>query len=98
MGRSGGSNVPSTLPPPPKPTVQYDPATSAAENALAAQAKQSYASTVATDEENKEKAKLGAPAAPANTSSTQAQPKRRRTDPGSMMSVGSMGASAVLTG
>lgn len=102
MGKSGGSNVSSTLPPPPTPTIQYDPSTTAAENALAAQAKQSFASTVETDDEKAEKSTLGkssvATEQTGNPALTQQQKKRPRIDPASMMAAGSMGTSAVLTG
>lgn len=54
---SGSKSTTATLPPPPTPTPQYDVATTAAENALASQAKQSYASTTA--DADKKKSNLG---------------------------------------
>jgi hypothetical protein len=85
---SGKSSTPS-LPPPPTPVATGDVATTAAENALAAQSKASYASTT---EDKKKAPTLGDVAAPA--------PRKREAAPASMVpaSTGSLGASSVLTG
>lgn len=103
MGSGGGATQPATLPPPPVPVIKYDPATSAAENALASAAKQSYASTVETEDDKTKTASLGS-AAPAQTakpapgSRVDALRPARRRDPASALPLGSMGTSAVLTG
>lgn len=92
---SGGSSQPTqaSLPPPPQPTIQYDPATSAAEAALAGAKKDSFASSVESDEERTKKAALGAPAPVAP------KPQRKRAAATMMAPAGTgMGASAVLTG
>lgn len=83
----GGSKQPSTPAPPPTPVIKYDPATTAAEAALADAAKQSYATSVETEDEKAKKSQLGkAPAQQAMTRSV-AQP------------VGNtIGSSAVVTG
>lgn len=87
----GGSSQPSTPPPPPTPAVRYDPATSAAEAALADATKQSYASTVETEDEKAKAAALGK--APVT------KPVTRRSAATVMTpSTGGVGSSAVLTG
>jgi len=96
MGK-GGQQTPATLPPPPQPVIQYDPATSAAEAALASARKQSFASTTETEDEKNKRAQLGA--APQTNVTGQPKPApRRRRDPASMMPASGIGSSAVLTG
>lgn len=91
----GGSSQPSTPAPPPQPVIQYDPATSAAEAALSDAAKQSYASTVETEDEKAKKSALGR--APITS---QQLPKRDtiRSAASIIPPTGGMGTSAVLTG
>jgi hypothetical protein len=67
-----------------------DVATTAAENALAAQAKASYASTT----EDKKKAPTLGDAGPAAAPA----PKKREIAPASMVPASGLGGSAVLTG
>lgn len=90
----GGSQQPSTPAPPPPPAVRIDPATSAAEAALADATKQSYASSVETEDEKAKASALGK--APTSAAS---KPVTRRSA-GTMMTPtsGSVGSSAVLTG
>lgn len=90
----GGSSKQASLPPPPVPTPKYDAATSAAENALATQAKQSFGSSVESDDDKRKASSLGAVAP-----SPAGQPRRRREmAPATMMNAGGLNASAVLTG
>lgn len=90
MGRSESSSQPK---PPPQPVIQYDPVATAAENALATAAKQSYASSVETEEERRRKSQLGL------STTEQSRPRREtRSDPAAYVPAGGVNASAVLTG
>ena len=85
-----GGNKTASLPPPPTPTPTQDVATTAAEAALAARMKDSYASST---EDPKKKADLGATVAPAAPST-----RKREPAPAGMVPAAGLGGSAVLTG
>lgn len=92
---SGGSKTPSTLPPPPQPVIKYDPATSAAEAALAGAKKDSYASSVETDEQKQKRQNLGLN----QTQQTPQQPRRQKSAATMMAPTGAgMNAAALVTG
>lgn len=94
---SGGSQTPSTLPPPPQPVIKYDPATTAAEAALAGAAKDSYASRTETEEEKEQRASLGQVQPVQSVQS--AKPMRKPKSAATMMTpAGNMGAAAIVTG
>lgn len=97
MGSGGSKQTASTLPPPPQPVIKYDPATSAAEAALAGAKKDSFASSVETEEQKEKRASLGQvqPAQPAAAAKPMRKPKSAAT---MMAPTGSMGSSAIVTG
>ena len=90
---NGGSNQPSTPAPPPQPVIQFDPSTSAAEAALADAAKQSYASSVETEDEKAKKSALGKAPVSMGAPRSSAGTAMVKTPSG-----GGMAQSAVLTG
>ena len=99
MGSGGSQPATASLPPPPQPVIKYDPATSAAEAALAGSAKDSFASRTESEEDQQKKGQLGKPQA-APTSTNTLLPRKQSKAAASMMSGtgGGMGQSAVITG
>lgn len=96
MGGQAKQQPPAELPPPPAPVIKYDPTALAAERALVGAPKQSFATSVDAEEEERKRAQLGK----VEVEGSNAPKPRRRTErnPGSMVPTAGMNQSAVLTG